>query len=483
MKGRHLLLAFAMAWFALTSWAQAQREQPRAELLLDPKRTWAIVVGIDNYLYMRNLNYAVADARLMYTTLTDPLGIGLSPDRVFLHLSERRTGAEASDGDRGVGVQVESKTSARRPLRDPAAYDATTESVIRSLDYVLKNAEQGDILIFYFSGHGDSVADDLYLCTLETIVSPEEIRATALSMRQILDKINQSRLKTTLFIVDSCRAGVGTEDIEQLRLSQLPQFRQILQGKTPQQQPGRGIGVQAERSPSLVVPRILALFSARDNQLAHESPELRHGVFTYYLVRALRGGAQGASEFRRQTRTPGRIIFTDLERYLQNTVGEFVFATMGQEQRPTFFPDLQAIGRLEAAKFHPLFGISITLDSSVAPEARVEIAPEYNPTQKLIKTTPCVFSVQELDRAIREVNLYSLRIYPKSLPSLLIEDVPLTLDAPLSIRVFREGGAIAVSARLGEKEFEVIKKSETNFVIGSLKEVNHANSNNSSDAQ
>jgi len=460
MKGRLILLAVASVWAGLASHSPAQEG-----LLLDPKRTWAIVVGIDNYLYIDDLKYSVADARLMYTVLTDPLGIGLSPDRVFLHLSALNVATDTPSSSRGIDVQVEPQERSPEYPRLPApmANYATTESIENSLTYILKNAKDDDVLVFYFAGHGDNYEDDLYLCTLETTITRGQPLAPALSMKKILERIRQSRLKTTLFIIDSCRSGTGAVNIEQLRLSQLPQFRRILQGKPAGSPTGRGIDVQAEKSPSVAVPRILALFSARDNQLAYEIDELGHGAFTYYLTRALRGGALGASEFRRQVRTPGRIIFTDLERYLQNTVSELVFTYTGQEQRPTFFPDLQAIGRIEATKFHPLFGISVVVDTSVAPSARVEVSA-VNPAQKIVKETPCVFSVQELDRTIREVDAYTLRIYPKSLPPLTI-DTPLVLNAPLSIRVSRENGVIKVHAQLGARELTVVNSAENSFII------------------
>ena len=483
MKGRFILLAAVATWATLASKLQAQEK-----LLLDPQRTWAIIIGVDDYLHIRDLEHTSSDAQLMYTYLTDPLGLGLMSGRIFLHLSPSKT--LGSTTARGVRVRAEQKhTVALSPpplLSYPVVYDSTVESIKKSLDYILSNANEGDALIFYFAGHGQSHDGKLYLYTLETPDKKGEKPKDdeALALREILEKIigseeKRSPLKTAWLIIDSCHAGAGEQDVKTV-LRELGQIEAELAARA-------GVGVQAVGTPqsqteaSQAAPRFFVLFSARDFEEAYEGRLLRNGVFTYYLIRALRGGAFGAY-VRQFARPPGRIVAGDLGSYMQSAVGEFLYRTRGLFQSPTFFPELDKVARFETVRFSPLFGISVVVDASVATEARVEATAPYNPTLKIVKMAPCVFSIRELDRTFREIDAYTLRIYPKSLPALTVA-VPLTLDAPLSIRVLREGGAIEVRARLGERELEVIKKSETNFVVGSLKEVNHANSNNSSDAQ
>lgn len=454
-KERFIWLAAVVTWATLASKLQAQEE-----LLFDSQRTWAIIVGVDSYLHLDDLNYTSSDAQLMYTYLTDSLGLRLMPERVFVHLSPGRA-LGSTQGSWRVGVRAEQKHTPASPPpslpRYPVAHEATVESIKKSLDYILRNAKEGDALIFYFAGHGQIHDGKLYLCTFETPRSLKDDEALALE--EILVKITGSKgkrspIKTAWLVIDSCYSGAGEQDVKTV-LGELRQIEAALGD--------RGVGIQvvepaqsqsaSQTAASQAAPRFFVLFSARDYERAYEPKELGNGVFTYYLVRALRGGAFGAY-VRQFARSPGRIVAADLGSYMQSAVGEFLYRTTGASQSPTFFPELDKVARLETVRFNPLFGISVIVDASIATEARVEAVAPYNPTLKIVKEAPCVFSIQELDRTFREMGEYTLRIYPKSQSPLTIT-VPLTLEAPSGIRLSREKEVLKVNARLGERELRV----------------------------
>ena len=454
-KERFIWLAAVVTWATLASKLQAQEE-----LLFDSQRTWAIIVGVDSYLHLDDLSYTSSDAQLMYTYLTDSLGLRLMPERVFVHLSPGRALGSTQGSWRG-GVRAEQKHTPALPPpslpRYPVAHEATVESIKKSLDYILRNAKEGDALIFYFAGHGQIHNGKLYLCTFETPRSLKDDEALALE--EILVKITGSKgkrspIKTAWLVIDSCYSGAGEQDVKTV-LGELRQIEAALGD--------RGVGIQvvepaqsqsaSQTAASQAAPRFFVLFSARDYERAYEPKELGNGVFTYYLVRALRGGAFGAY-VRQFARSPGRIVAADLGSYMQSAVGEFLYRTTGASQSPTFFPELDKVARLETVSFNPLFGISVIVDASIATEARVEAVAPYNPTLKIVKEAPCVFSIQELDRTFREMGDYTLRIYPKSQSPLTIT-VPLTLEAPSGIRLSREKEVLKVNARLGERELRV----------------------------
>jgi uncharacterized caspase-like protein len=454
-KERFIWLAAVVTWATLASKLQAQEE-----LLFDSQRTWAIIVGVDSYLHLDDLSYTSSDAQLMYTYLTDSLGLRLMPERVFVHLSPERA-LGSTQGSWRVGVRAEQKHTPALPPpslpRYPVAHEATVESIKKSLDYILRNAKEGDALIFYFAGHGQIHDGKLYLCTFETPRSLKDDEALALE--ELLVKITGSKgkrspIKTAWLVIDSCYSGAGEQDVKTV-LGELRQIEAALGD--------RGVGIQvvepaqsqsaSQTAASQAAPRFFVLFSARDYERAYEPKELGNGVFTYYLVRALRGGAFGAY-VRQFARSPGRIVAADLGSYMQSAVGEFLYRTTGASQSPTFFPELDKVARIETVSFNPLFGISVIVDASIATEARVEAVAPYNPTLKIVKEAPCVFSIQELDRTFREMGDYTLRIYPKSQSPLTIT-VPLTLEAPSGIRLSREKEVLKVNARLGERELRV----------------------------
>ena len=66
------------------------------------------------------------------------------------------------------------------------------------------------------------------------------------------------------------------------------------------------------------------LYAAESNRQSYEADELEHGVFTYFLVKGLRGDASA---------TDGFITFDDLARYVTRSVQEWGI-TKGRTQLP-----------------------------------------------------------------------------------------------------------------------------------------------------
>ncbi|QLE57672.1 caspase family protein [Nostoc sp. TCL26-01] len=142
-------------------------------------------------------------------------------------------------------------------------------NIRHSLQQISQTAQPTDTILFYFSGHGMLQANtqQAYLCLADT--QKDNLENTGLAVKELLELLSNSGVQNQLVWLDACHSGGMT-----LRgLNPTPQLVQVLQQR-------------AAKSKGFY-----ALLSCDTNQLSWEFPELGHGVFTYYLMRGLRGDA------------------------------------------------------------------------------------------------------------------------------------------------------------------------------------------------
>jgi uncharacterized caspase-like protein len=165
-------------------------------------------------------------------------------------------------------------------------------------------------VFIYFAGHGSTEKDSLspdgdgltkYLLPYDAI--PDDLYATALPMdeiKKIFNRINSDRL---IFICDACYSGASggrTISLTGLRSSISDAFLdRIVKGK------GRVI-----------------ITASGPNEVSSESDELQHGVFTYFLLKGLKGEADTDSD--------GLITVDELYKYVSIEVPDATH----QEQHP-----------------------------------------------------------------------------------------------------------------------------------------------------
>ncbi len=254
------------------------------------RRTWAVVVGINNYQRVPKLKYALNDARGFYDYLTKVANI--PPENVVLLLDEK----------------------------------ATLSSLRSALGTMLKRkASKDDTVIIFFAGHGATEKDALSLdgdglekYLLPYNADPNDLYATALPMREIgyiFRRVESDRL---IFLADCCYSGAsgGRTIVEKGMRAQISDafMDRITEGK------GR-----------------VVITASAANEIAMEKDQFRHGVFSYYILRGLRGEADLDGD-----RT---ITVSELFKY----VSEHVPMATGQAQHPVMKSTVEGrliIGRL-----------------------------------------------------------------------------------------------------------------------------------------
>ena len=232
----------------------------------------AVVIGVSQYRRIPPLS-SVADAEGVAGVLRDPDAGGYDPANVVL-LQES---------------------------------DATREQILEELDRLGREARPDEIALVYFSGHGGSWSGgDSYLMPIEgEWSSPDRLEATAISGRQLGDRLAAIRAERLTVILDCCHAagpappqGTGDAWIPAIADGALERLA------------GRGRVVMA---------------AARSDAGPYTLAGARHGLFTEHLIAGLRGAAGGSD---------GVVRVLDLYRHVErNVVARF------PDQRPVLKAD------------------------------------------------------------------------------------------------------------------------------------------------
>jgi hypothetical protein len=204
---------------------------------------YAVIVGINDYMYFNDLLYCVNDARDFRSKL---LGYSRTPW----------------------------KTSNIVLLTDRQATKAAIQQAIATMKAKMT---QQDVLVFFFSGHGsynwDSSGDewdgyDEYLCPTDSSPYSRSYDICDDELRSWLSGC-KGRI---IVILDSCFAGGFVDD--------------RTRGMTTKTKPGKPRvklldGFDRDLAS---LPRTSVLTASRADELSHEYGALSHGVFSYYVI-------------------------------------------------------------------------------------------------------------------------------------------------------------------------------------------------------
>jgi uncharacterized caspase-like protein len=191
---------------------------------------WAIVVGINKYENLRNLDFAESDAKAMEHWFRQEANF----DEVYLFTEE-------SDP-----IPTNSK-----PIPTNPTYGRLKQFLRANFEKPL--LKQGDNLWFFFSGHGQRYQDKDYLMLKDT--DPGNIGETAISVEYVTERLRRSGADNVILLLDACR-NQGAK---------------------------HGLGYGEEQYQG-----VITFYSCKAEQEAWEIPELGKGSFTHALLEGLR---------------------------------------------------------------------------------------------------------------------------------------------------------------------------------------------------
>ena len=238
-------------------------------------KIWAAVIGINQYQKTRSLKYAVNDANAFKDYLKTNLQL---PSHQIFSLTNQ---------------------------------EATKDNLLSMLGTKLRRkVATEDTVIIFFAGHGAVEADPInpdgdgfekYLLPFDANL--DDLYSTAISMGEVTRIFHRIQSDRLIFIADTCYSGAagGRTQLAAKTRAALSDhfFDRISKGK------GRVI-----------------ISSCSPNEVSKEDDRYKHGLFTYYLLKGLKGEADADAD--------GLINMDELFSYLSKKVPE----ASGQDQHP-----------------------------------------------------------------------------------------------------------------------------------------------------
>jgi WD40 repeat protein len=187
--------------------------------------------------------------------------------------------------------------------------EATRENILNKLSELSKTIKPNDVLFFYYAGHGSMIGNDFYFVPTDNVklYSEEKLKKSGIAAQELQQLLTNIAALKQVVIVDACQSGGGVEMLAQ-----------------------RGAGEEKALAQLSRSTGIHILAAAGSEQFATEFTELGHGLFTYVLLEALSGKADGAPK-------DGKITIYELKSYLDDQVPEYSKKFKGTMQFPHTF--------------------------------------------------------------------------------------------------------------------------------------------------
>ncbi len=191
-------------------------------------KIWAVVVGVGRYQTMPTLKYSDDDAYQYYAFLKSPEGGALPDAQVKVLVDE----------------------------------DATRANILQTMRQTLLRADDNDVVIFYFSGHG-----------LEGSFLPVDYDGfnNKLLHNDVKNILLESKAKHKICLADACHSGT---------------LLAMKTSLTMQETIARYYSAFNDTKGGLAL-----LMSSKAEEYSLEDQGLRSGIFSHYLIRGLKGEA------------------------------------------------------------------------------------------------------------------------------------------------------------------------------------------------
>lgn len=192
------------------------------------------------------------------------------------------------------------------------------DSITSKLDGLLQDVSPKDTVIFYFAGHGkiDKATGKFYLCLTDT--TSDNLAGSGLDIQLFLNKLKQSGVRKQIILLDACHSGAGDLTARD-RGATLIATPRSLDSIDPSQ-------TASHTDPSSRLENIVQEFSTSDrefyailscgaNQRSWECPNLKHGVFSHFLIQGLLNDVEPGSD--------GQLSISSLHEYVGNATEDY----------------------------------------------------------------------------------------------------------------------------------------------------------------
>jgi hypothetical protein len=203
---------------------------------------------------------------------------------------------------------------------------ATRTAIIQKVKTLTQRANPNDRLLFYFAGHGCYIDGKNYLAPVDAMKTA--IKSTCISMEKLISLFKKSPSKKIVFFLDCCHSG-PVDVVHTRRIDDSFMADELIYQFGNEEY-------------------FIGFSSCKSNQTSISHPKLQNGVWTHFLIKALKGEAGAIYD--------SGVLFSDrLQNYLNKETAEFVKfnSTTRKEQTPMFFGNLT--DRFILADINPVF--------------------------------------------------------------------------------------------------------------------------------
>lgn len=241
--------------------------------------TYALIIAVENYNQpsdFKKVAYATKDAKDLKDAL---IAVGVHKDDI-------------------------------KPLIDK---DAAHSAINAELKGLSKKVTKDDRVIIFFAGHGAYFDETNWIIPVDAYKT--NMRDTCIKIDNLLGQLKKTGTKRNLIFIDSCHSGFEPgENVRDIDDSFLPD--ELIYNYMNEEY-------------------CCGFASSKSNQKSISDPSLQNGVWTHFLVKALKG--EGGKIYQKG------ILFSDkLQSYLNKKVAEFVKmnTTTKKDQTPIMFGNL-----------------------------------------------------------------------------------------------------------------------------------------------
>ena len=230
----------------------------------------AIIIGIESYKNAPKSKFSNSDARAFYDYAIKALGVPRNKIQLLVD-------------DKADDIDIYRTLENWLPLN------------------VVQNKTD---VYFFYSGHGLPSSDGKTLYVLPYGVDRDFLERTAVSKEFLVSSVQKVKPRSAVFFLDSCYSG-SSRTGDSLMASARP------------------LVIQTQDS---MYPGNFTVFSAsKPDQISFSNPSLRHGIFSFYLMKGLEGYADKNKD--------GKILANELDEYLQSSVSRSALS-MNKRQNP-----------------------------------------------------------------------------------------------------------------------------------------------------
>jgi tetratricopeptide (TPR) repeat protein len=281
-------------------------------------KQWALIVGISDYPgQIQDLLFPRDDAQAIRDLLVSSAGVRDDHIRLLT--------------DMGAGE-----------------LKATKQNIFAAIDgYLLPKVQAGDEVIVFLAGHGiargvGTQAKSYFLPADVDATDKDSLERTGIELGELARKLSALKASQFTVFVDACR-----ED---------PFPGRGIKGNTMTDVMARGLRIAPTQAQQTEPPTAIVFYSCKIGERAYENSNLKHGVFTYFILRGIRDLA---------ARPDGRVEAGMLAAYLRENVRKWA-AEYGQQVK---YPVEQTPTMVATEVRGPMFVVRMTQVSDNVPPA------------------------------------------------------------------------------------------------------------------